>query len=306
MVEIELECSLTTGQTVLLRGHVRNVGDTARPTLLCELDHGDLEQQYVGRWRLNQFPAIPLPLCVARAIQSAIAKKSGPQLNLRKSLERACIKLFVGGQERLDFVLWRIYDEFEDEIGMLPTWGREAMTPWRLGQRMLDRAATVWPSGGLQTMPPVGQEADEVEYCRAGDLPGPLRALFERQYCLAPQPRIEGVPDAFFASDVARFLSILEPDNPLVTAALSDALAPPAVGETEREWPDLTTALRKLHELGLADGDVGYAYWHDVAKLLKSAQWARKRIGNLERELSTCLHANKTSKSKGRASRRSS
>jgi len=306
MVEIELECSVTTGQTLLLRGRVRNVGDAARPTLLCELDHGDSGQQYVGRLRLNQFPAIPLPLCVARAIQSATARKPGPHLNLGKTLERACIKLLVGGRERLDFVLWRIYDEFEDEVGMLPAWGREAMTPWRLGQRMLERAATVWPSGWLQTMPPVRQEADDVEYCRVGDLPSPLRALFERQYCLAPQPKAEGVLDAFFASDVARFLSILEPENTLIAAAKSDGFAPPPASETEREWPDLTTALRKLHELGLADGDVGYAYWHDIAKLLKSAAWARKRIEELERELSTCLHANKTPKSKGRASRRAS
>ncbi|SEA85797.1 hypothetical protein SAMN05444680_1043 [Variovorax sp. YR216] len=40
-----------------------------------------------------------------------------------------------------------------------------------------------------------------------------------------------------------------------------------------------------MHELGLADGDVGYAYWYQVAELLKSARDMRARIHELEGEL---------------------
>lgn len=304
MVEISLEYSVTSGQNFLLRGRVRNVGAAPTSTLLCELEHSDAELQYVGRLRLKQFPATPLPMCVARAIQSATARKPKPESNLRKTLERACIKLFVGGQERLDFVLWRMYDEFEDEIGTIPAWGREAITPWRLGQRMLERAAAMWPSGALLTMPPATLSANDVGYCRATDLPAPLRALFAQQYCLAPQPQIEGVPDAFFASDVARFLSILGRDSALVPTLPADGSGP-SMGEPERAWPDLNIALRKLHELGLADGDVGYLYWHEVAQLLKSAQSARKRIEDLEQQLALCVSAKNKPGSKGRASRRS-
>jgi hypothetical protein len=35
---------------------------------------------------------------------------------------------------------------------------------------------------------------------------------------------------------------------------------------------DLTIALKKLHELAQEEGDLGYAYWYAVAKLLKDAQ----------------------------------
>jgi hypothetical protein len=45
---------------------------------------------------------------------------------------------------------------------------------------------------------------------------------------------------------------------------------------------DLSIALRKLHELALAEGDLGYAYWFAVARLLKDAQRMADRVRDLE------------------------
>ncbi len=45
---------------------------------------------------------------------------------------------------------------------------------------------------------------------------------------------------------------------------------------------DLTIALKKLHELALEEGDLGYAYWYAVAKLLKEAQrWREEGLQRL-------------------------
>ncbi len=51
---------------------------------------------------------------------------------------------------------------------------------------------------------------------------------------------------------------------------------------------DLEIALRKLHELGLADGDLGYEYWHRVAQLLKRAASMESEIETLSQELEKC------------------
>lgn len=48
---------------------------------------------------------------------------------------------------------------------------------------------------------------------------------------------------------------------------------------------DLEIALRKFHELGLADGDLGYAYWHAVGQLLKRAAGMQAQIDALSVEL---------------------
>lgn len=48
---------------------------------------------------------------------------------------------------------------------------------------------------------------------------------------------------------------------------------------------DLDIALRKLHELALADGDLGYEYWHRVAQLLKRAASMESEIETLSQEL---------------------
>ncbi|MFP3587056.1 hypothetical protein SCB29_25815 [Paraburkholderia sp. SIMBA_055] len=67
----------------------------------------------------------------------------------------------------------------------------------------------------------------------------------------------------------------------------------PALNGTEGELRveshiDLDIALRKLHQLGLDDGDLGYAYWHEVAQLLKQAAGMQSRIHELSKELEQC------------------
>ncbi len=47
---------------------------------------------------------------------------------------------------------------------------------------------------------------------------------------------------------------------------------------------DLEIALRKFHELGLADGDLGYAYWYKVGQLLKRAAGMQAQIDALSEE----------------------
>ncbi|WP_244146603.1 hypothetical protein [Paraburkholderia sp. BCC1876] len=48
---------------------------------------------------------------------------------------------------------------------------------------------------------------------------------------------------------------------------------------------DIEIALRKFHELGLADGDLGYAYWHAVGQLVKRAAGMQAQIDALSVEL---------------------
>jgi uncharacterized membrane protein len=48
---------------------------------------------------------------------------------------------------------------------------------------------------------------------------------------------------------------------------------------------DLEIALRKFRKLGLADGDLGYAYWDKVAQLLKRAAGMQAQIDTLSNEL---------------------
>jgi hypothetical protein len=48
------------------------------------------------------------------------------------------------------------------------------------------------------------------------------------------------------------------------------------------EQLDLSIALKKLHELGQEEGDLGCAYWYAVAQLLKEAQGMAERIRTLE------------------------
>lgn len=51
---------------------------------------------------------------------------------------------------------------------------------------------------------------------------------------------------------------------------------------------DLDIALRKLRELALADGDLGYEYWYRVGQLLKRAVGMQSEIDALSRELEIC------------------
>ncbi|MEJ2795304.1 hypothetical protein WAE56_18000 [Iodobacter sp. LRB] len=51
---------------------------------------------------------------------------------------------------------------------------------------------------------------------------------------------------------------------------------------------NLEIALRKIHELALADGDLGYAYWHQIGQLLKQAATMQAKIDALSKELERC------------------
>jgi hypothetical protein len=51
---------------------------------------------------------------------------------------------------------------------------------------------------------------------------------------------------------------------------------------------DLKVALRKIHELAMADGDLGYAYWYEVGQLLQRAAEMQAEIGMLGKELERC------------------
>ncbi|MFM0629833.1 hypothetical protein [Paraburkholderia xenovorans] len=51
---------------------------------------------------------------------------------------------------------------------------------------------------------------------------------------------------------------------------------------------DLEIALRKMHELSLEDGDLGYEYWQAVGQLLKRAAGMQAQIDALSKELEQC------------------
>jgi len=51
---------------------------------------------------------------------------------------------------------------------------------------------------------------------------------------------------------------------------------------------DLEVALRKIHELALADGDLGYAYWYEVGQMLRRAAGMQAEIDALSKELEQC------------------
>ncbi|XLZ68592.1 hypothetical protein ABT364_18860 [Massilia sp. SR12] len=48
---------------------------------------------------------------------------------------------------------------------------------------------------------------------------------------------------------------------------------------------DLSVAFHKLHQLQSEDGDLGAAYWLDVAKYLREAETLRKRAEAAEAKL---------------------
>jgi hypothetical protein len=50
----------------------------------------------------------------------------------------------------------------------------------------------------------------------------------------------------------------------------------------------LEIALRKFHELGLEDGDLGYAYWYEVGQLLKRVAGMQTQIDSLSKDLERC------------------
>ncbi|WP_244124066.1 BPSL0761 family protein [Burkholderia gladioli] len=61
---------------------------------------------------------------------------------------------------------------------------------------------------------------------------------------------------------------------------------------------DLAIALRTIHELAVAEGDLGYEYWHGIGKLLQRASGMQAEIDSLGAELERyrAIHA-KTARS---------
>jgi len=55
---------------------------------------------------------------------------------------------------------------------------------------------------------------------------------------------------------------------------------------------DLTIAFKKLRQLELEDGDLGAAYWHQVAILLRDAEQNRMRALAAEEQLRKARHRN--------------
>ena len=62
---------------------------------------------------------------------------------------------------------------------------------------------------------------------------------------------------------------------------------------------DLQPALRQMHQWGLDNGDLGYAYWHEISKLLISTQALEARLQHLEVEVSLLRGANEEATSRG-------
>lgn len=54
---------------------------------------------------------------------------------------------------------------------------------------------------------------------------------------------------------------------------------------TDTSTLDLTIAYETMYKLGLEDGDLGYAYWYRVRKLLENAAGMQATIDALSLEL---------------------
>jgi len=57
---------------------------------------------------------------------------------------------------------------------------------------------------------------------------------------------------------------------------------------------DLNIALKKLHELALAEGDLGYEYWYRVRSLLERAGELETQVTELQAELERLRKLKKT------------
>lgn len=51
---------------------------------------------------------------------------------------------------------------------------------------------------------------------------------------------------------------------------------------------DLEIALRKIHQLAVDEGDLGYAYWYSIGQLLEKAAGMQATIDSLAKELEIC------------------
>ncbi|MBR7896904.1 hypothetical protein [Burkholderia multivorans] len=51
---------------------------------------------------------------------------------------------------------------------------------------------------------------------------------------------------------------------------------------------DLKAALQKIHELAMADGNLGYAYWYKVGQVLRRGAEMQSEIDMLAKQLDEC------------------
>lgn len=79
-------------------------------------------------------------------------------------------------------------------------------------------------------------------------------------------------------------MDALERRETVVNAAryMRETTHPPS---QPRNKIDLEIALRKVHELAMSDGDIGYAYWYAVGRLLRRATDMQSEINVLKKEL---------------------
>lgn len=76
--------------------------------------------------------------------------------------------------------------------------------------------------------------------------------------------------------------------HPRLLCRRNGADAPGSTMMNSENQIDLEVAFRKLHELALEDGDLGYEYWHRIAELLKRAASMESEIEALSQELEKC------------------
>jgi hypothetical protein len=78
------------------------------------------------------------------------------------------------------------------------------------------------------------------------------------------------------------------PDNPEWTAG--DFKKARRLGEVNSDNAlDLEPALQKFHELALAEGDLGYAYWYAIGQILRGAATMQASLDAAGEELEQCL-----------------
>lgn len=213
MLTFQLRYSTRRHVFTTVDGRMACVGDAAETmTYRCELLAGEHTPALRGRFRLERSAFVALPILVARGIGAALSKRPAGSLDLRPALLEAQLTLSMGNGPFQNLTCWRLFEAWdeqhtwEDRLGTWPAHGPAAVTPWRLAQYVLWRAAAD-AKLACTAIPPVHLDRG-TQYCLSSELPQPLRQEFERSSCLQTQPHVDGHPDAFHVHDVARFLAL--------------------------------------------------------------------------------------------------
>lgn len=213
MLTLELRLTSEARQTSVLQGAVRNIATTSQPRLQCELDAGGPAPSLFGVCEAPVAWNTPIAELVEQGITAALARDRSRKVNVLKHIGTAELLVLVTEHELLSWTCWRMYDDLEDQDGFWPALGRARLTPWDLARRMLRRSMSSPQARFTSRGPPEGRMppvymARGHAYCRSKDLPPSLREAFERTHCLAPQPAVKHVADAYFPQDVQRFLAL--------------------------------------------------------------------------------------------------